>query len=236
MLISLCTEKKKIPSQAIKALLAEKIEEHTDRHGEEPSRKEIKDLKDASSLELVPRAFTAQSHVRFLFSADKKWVAVDCSSQGSAEKALEFLRNNLGSLKVVPLQSSSVERVLTSWLNAKETPETTSLTGTCSLTDNDGGTVSCVNLDLFGDEIQNHLSSGKTVVKMTILYDDRISFSLDKTLVLKSINYDGSMHPELNDDDMDEVAQAAYLIDGWLATLAPELNSLFGFIGGEFAD
>jgi len=234
-LISLCVEKKSIPSSIIKMRLAEKVEDHEARHGEKPSKKDQRAMKDDIVFELTPLAFPKQDVIRVIISADRKWIALDTSSAKKAEDVLAFLRNDLGSMKATPVTPETpVEPVLTQWLTTQELPEKISLPGDCSLNDHDGGVVTCKNLDLFSEEVQNHLGSGKTVTKMAVNFDERMTFTLDATLILKSVKFDGSLTPEVDESEDDEEAQLCYLTDGWLASLAPEFNAAFNFLNEQF--
>mgnify|MGYP000069981491 CR=1 FL=1 len=234
-LVTLCNESKTLPGSLIKLKLAEKVAEHKARHQEAPSKKEVRMLKEDVKMELTPNAFPKQTVTNILLSSDRRWLAVDAASASKAEEVLAYLRSDLGSLKVTPLTvSANVEPVFTQWLTSQSLPEKVSLPGDGTLSDQDGGQLTCRNLDLFSDEVGMHLKAGKTVTKLTIDFDQRMTFTLDGTLILKGLKFDGSLVPKIEDEEDDDIAKACYLADGWITSLAPELEIVNSFLNDHF--
>lgn len=234
-LMSLCFETKSIPAGVVEIRLQERIEEHEQKHGEPPSKKDIKDIKDDIKLKLVPFAFPKRDVVNLLIATDGSWLLVDASSASKAEKVLKVLRQDLGSLKAFPYEiGRSPLVVMTQWLEQREAPEKVSLPGYCVLVSEDAESVVCKNMDLFSDEIGHHLDTGKKVESLTLNHDSRLTFSLDKNLIVKGLSFDKSLEPEEDEMEEDEDKKQSYLIDGWLASLVPEFNAVRGFMIEQF--
>jgi recombination associated protein RdgC len=78
---------------------------------------------------------------------------------------------------------------MTSWLKSKENPLHFTIDDECEIKDkeSEGGTVRCKNMDLFSAQVENHLDTGKEVVKLSLTWEDEVSFLTDENLAIKRI-------------------------------------------------
>ena len=115
-------------------------------------------------------------------------------------------------------------------------PASIELGNECELKDTseDGGVVRCKGLDLQGDEIRSHLDAGMQVTKLSVTWDDSLSFVLDEELGIRRLKFGDTLQEKLDDVDADDAAarfDAAFsLMTLELARLIP---GLLEALGGE---
>lgn len=188
-------------------------------------KKERDQIKDDIVQEFLPRAFT-RSKVTFALLMDDM-IIVDASSFNAAEDLLSTLRECLGSLPVRPMSAKlSPSSTMTSWLKTQETAAGFFVLDECELRDTheDGGTVRCKRQDMTSTETQEHLNAGKQVTKLSMAWQDKLSFVLDDKLTIKRLRFEDLLHDQAEQDGGDD--QAGQL----QASLAIFAGSMFEFV------
>ena len=159
-------------------------------------------------------------------------------SHGVAEDLASALRQSIGSLPVrPPVLEQAPAFTFTGWLNESiDLPASIELGTECELKDpsEDGGVVRCKGLDLRADEIQNHLEAGMQVTKLSLTWDDNVSFVLDEEFGIRRLKFGETLQEKLDDVDADDAAakfDASFsLMTLELARLIP---GLLEALGGE---
>lgn len=237
-LIALRKEEKLLPGPVIKELVEEKAEAIEQEQGRKVRKKEKDELKEEVMLEMLPRAFSRNRRsYAYLAPADGVLV-VDAGSAKQAEDLASALRQSLGSLPVrPPVLEQAPAFTFTGWLDESiDLPAAIQLGTECELKDpsEDGGVVRCKGLDLRADEIQNHLEAGMQVTKLSLTWDDNVSFVLDEEFGIRRLKFGETLQEKLDDVDADDAAakfDAAFsLMTLELARLIP---GLLEALGGE---
>lgn len=237
-LIALRKEEKLLPSSVIKELVDEKAEVIEAEQHRKVRRKEKDELKEEVMLEMLPRAFSKNRRCYAYLAPADGVLVVDAGSSKQAEDLASTLRKSLGSL---PVRPPAVEQApaftFTGWLNESiDLPASIELGTECELKDTseDGGVVRCKGLDLQGDEIRSHLDAGMQVTKLSVTWDDNLSFVLDEELGIRRLKFGDTLQEKLDDVDADDAAarfDAAFsLMTLELARLIP---GLLEALGGE---
>ncbi|MBO6849267.1 MAG: recombination-associated protein RdgC [Marinobacter sp.] len=237
-LIALRKEDKILPGSVVKEIVEERAEAIEIEQSRKVRRKEKDEIKEQVMLEMLPQAFSKNRRSFAYLAPQDGLLVVDAGSSKQAEDLASFLRKSLGSL---PVRPPAVEQApaftFTGWLN-----ESIDLTGTielgteCELKDpsEDGGVVRCKGLDLKADEIRNHLDAGMQVTKLSLTWEDNLSFVLDEELGIKRLKFGDTLQEKLDDVDADDAAarfDAAFaLMTLELARLIP---GLLEALGGE---
>ena len=201
-------------------------------------RKEKDELKEEVTLEMLPRAFSKNRRCYAYLAPADGVLIVDAGSSKQAEDLASTLRKSLGSL---PVRPPAVEQApaftFTGWLNESiDLPASIELGTECELKDTseDGGVVRCKGLDLQGDEIRSHLDAGMQVTKLSVTWDDNLSFVLDEELGIRRLKFGDTLQEKLDDVDADDATarfDAAFsLMTLELARLIP---GLLEALGGE---
>lgn len=237
-LIALRKEEKLLPASVIKELVDEKAEMIEAEQHRKVRRKEKDELKEEVTLEMLPRAFSKNRRCYAYLAPADGVLVVDAGSSKQAEDLASTLRKSLGSL---PVRPPAVEQApaftFTGWLNESiDLPTSIELGNECELKDTseDGGVVRCKGLDLQGDEIRSHLNAGMQVTKLSVTWDDSLSFVLDEELGIRRLKFGDTLQEKLDDVDADDAAarfEAAFsLMTLELARLIP---GLLEALGGE---
>lgn len=238
LMIALGVEEKILPPSVIsdevklRAIELEKIQ------GYKPGKKQLRDLAERVTTELLPRALAKRRVTRAWIDPVNRWVVVDAASPSRAEEVLEHLRNTLGELPVTRLETNtSTGGTMTQWLTTGEAPGAFELDSECELKASGEGaaTVRYLRHDLSIKEIRDHISGGKFATRLGLLWKDRISLLLAEPFQvrgIKSLALDHTSDPDQPSlfSPADQFAADFELMAGeFVALLAGLVSSLGGF-------
>lgn len=238
ILLCLRKEEKILPSTVIKETLQEKIEKLESEQGRKLKKTEKATLKDEVIHSLLPRAFSKYSQTQIWIDLDKQRIIVDASSSKRAEDSLALLRKTIGSLPVIPLHTEQpVEITLTEWVRNNDIPSGFMLHDEAELKAvlEEGGIAKFKKQDLASDEIATHIEAGKYVTQLSMEWQERISFTITDSLMLKKISLSDVLkdhNDEIHHDDYAQRFDADFILfTGEFSVLIDELVSA---LGGEF--
>ncbi|MBP9721738.1 MAG: recombination-associated protein RdgC [Gammaproteobacteria bacterium] len=189
-LLKACKEVRLLPSPVIQEYLQKKLQEIEQSESRKVFRREKARLKEDIIFDLLPKAFTRRVYTYLYIDTKQRWIIVDSSSRATAEFLLQLLRDSIGSIKLAPPEfTKTPSRIMTDWLKHFELPSYLDIEDNCELKDlhNGDGIIKCQRQDLAATEIQNHLKSGKQVVKLGLTWRDRLAFSLEEDFAIKKI-------------------------------------------------
>jgi recombination associated protein RdgC len=242
-LIALAVEQRLLPSSVVNEEVKERAEAMEEQQGYAPGRKQLKELRERVTEELMPRAFTRRRVTFVWIDPVAGWFAVDASSPAKAEEVIEHLRHCLDELPLKMLHTKlSPVSVMADWLAGGEASSGFTIDRDSELkaVGEERSAVAYKHHALDGDdiseEIKAHLASGKLPTKLALTWDDRISFVLTEKLEIKRLTFldllkeEAEKSAENSDDQFD--ADFA-LMTGELARFLP---ALIDALGGEVAD
>lgn len=190
MLLRLCTEKKLLPASVINQVTKARAAELEDQQGFKPGRKQLKELKEQITDELLPRAFSVQSSTSVWIDPVNGWMVVDAAAPAKADLVFKML---LKSIETLPVQSLRTERsplsAMTDWLAADEAPNGFTVDQDTELraTNEGKATVKYVRHTLEADDVRRHIAAGKQCTRLAMTWNDRISFVLTDSLTIKRL-------------------------------------------------
>lgn len=226
-LLTAASEEKLLPNSVVSEELAARLRKIAEKEGRPVGSRERKRLKDEVLTDLLPRAFTRLSKRSVYLDTENGWLVVDTASRKVAEACTSLIRDALGSFPAAPLVADESPRALmTDWLAHGKLPAGLALGDECELRDSaDGGAaVRCRRQDLESDEIREHLKSGKQVFQLGVVFDERLSFSLDEDLVVRKLRFLDQVQDELGEGEADS---AVAELDARFALMTLELARLF---------
>lgn len=193
-ILMVCVKKqeKVIPNSVINELLQEKVDEIEAQEARKLGSKERSHIKDELIFELLPKAFRFSRKTFAYLDPQGGWLVVDAGSSKKAEDLVSLLRKSLGSLPVSPLAAQTKPSIqMTDWLKQHQAPNEFLIEDECELRseDEEASIIRCKRHDLSLPEIQNHLASGKQVIKLALNWADRLSFVLDEQLLIKRLKF-----------------------------------------------
>ncbi len=233
-LLSLCIEKRLLPSSVVRervAKMADAIELET---GRRPGKKQRRDLKEQAVIELLPRAFTRQSHLRVWIAPALGLLMVDAPSIGKADDAITLLVRAVSSINMHLLQTAeSPAACMAAWLMDGVPPDHFVLDRDCELkaADEMRAAVRYTRHNLDIDELKGHLTTGKMPTRLALTWRERVSFTLTDAMTIKGIKFLDIVFDGRDKPAKDEAFDAdAALATGELAQLIPDLVE---GLGGE---
>lgn len=238
-LIALGGESKLLPSSVVNDYTREKVAEIEEKEGYRPGRKQVREIKERVTEELLPRAFTRKSRNQAWIDPQNGWLVVDAANPNKAEEVIEHLRKVLDDLPLRLLKTQmSPMAAMTAWLIADEAPTAFTVDRDCELRSEleEKATVRYVRHNLDTDEVKNHIvKDGKAPTRLAMSFDDRISFVLTEKLEVKKL---GFLDVVKEQSEMAEGASEQFDADFALMTgeLQRFLPALVEALGGEQAD
>jgi recombination associated protein RdgC len=237
-LLKFTTAKKLLPSSVVNQVLKARADELEEQQGFYPGRKALKDLKERITDELLPRAFTVQSSVSVWIDPVNGWLVMDTSSQNKADDILKHLLKSIDTFPIESLRSKTApQTAMTDWLAGNEAPKGFTIDQDADLRAHteDKATVRYVRHSIDPDDVQRHIAAGKQCTKLAMTWDDRISFILTDSLVIKRIKpLDILAESKQDAKDEQERFDADFLL--MTAELNKMLDDIVYSLGGELAD
>ena len=233
-LLALGAEQKLLPASVVKQFANDKAKEIEENEGRRVGRKEMRELREAMTIELLPRAFIRRRTTFGWIDPINGWLVIDAASPAKAEEFLEHLRKSVDRLPAKLLQvTQSPSSAMTGWVAAGEAPSHFTLDQDLELRSAEKATVRYVKHTLEGEEIRQHIADGKVVTRLAMTWGDRISFLLNENLQIKRLSFLDILKEEA--DGQSENEDERFDIDFTLMTgeVARLLDDLLEALGGE---
>ncbi len=234
ILFALGVEQKLLPATIITRFAKERVADIEAQQGYKVGRKELKDLKEAITEELLPRAFAIQRTTYAWLDPVNGYLIIDAASIVKAEELLEFLNKTLDDLPVKPLHTElSPVAAMTDWLAGETAPAGFTIDRELELraTGESKATVRYANHALEGEEILAHIAAGKRATRLGLTWNDRISFVLTEQLQIKRLEFLDIIKEESTTlaDTADEMFDLDFtLMTGELARMLADLTCALG--------
>lgn len=234
MLFALGVEQKLLPATIVNRFAKERIAEIEAQQGFKVGRKAIKDIKQAVTDELLPRAFALQRTTCAWLDVLNGRLVIEAASSAKAEELLEQLGKTVDNFPVQLLKTKlSPVAAMTDWLAAENAPVGFTIDRELELRSGDESkaTVRYANHALEGKEILAHISGGKRVTRLGMTWNDRISFVLNEHLQIKRIAFLDIIKEESSKiaDTEEEMFELDFtLMTGELAKMLTELTEVLG--------
>jgi recombination associated protein RdgC len=191
MLLTYRAEKKLLPGTVITQFTKIRAQELEEQQGFRPGRKQMRELKEQVTDELLPRAFSICRDTRVWIDTVNGWLVIDAASQAVADDVLALLIKSVGTLPLANLRvARSPVAAMTDWLLSGDAPGGFSMDQDTELTSPGKGnaTVRYVGHELEVEDMRRHIEAGKQCMRLAMTWQDRVSFVLTPSLTLKRIN------------------------------------------------
>jgi recombination associated protein RdgC len=236
ILFALGAEQKLLPATIINRFTKERVADIEAQQGYKVGRKELKDIKEAVTEELLPRAFAMRRTTYAWLDTVNGYLIIDAASIARAEELLELLNKTLDDLPVKPLHTElSPVAAMTDWLAGENAPAGFTIDRELELraTGESKATVRYANHALEGEEILAHIAAGKRATRLGLTWNDRISFVLTEQLQIKRLEFLEIIKEEST--TLADTADEMFELDFTLMTgeLAKMLADLIEALGGE---
>jgi len=236
MLICLGVEKKLLPTTVISQFAKSRAAEIEEQQGYKPGRKQMKQIKEAITDELLPRAFALRRKTYAWINPTGEFLVVDAANFAKADEFVEMLIKAIDGISLALIKTNtSPSAAMTAWLAGDELSSLFTIDRDCEL--RGGGeeksTVRYVRHALEAEEIAKHITAGKEVTRLAMTWNDKFSFVLHENLQLKRL-----VPLDILKDQADSSEQED-MFDTDFAIMSGELQKLLANIiealGGESA-
>jgi recombination associated protein RdgC len=234
ILFALGVEQKLLPATIINRFAKERVADIEAQQGYKVGRKEMKEIKEAITEELLPRAFALQRKTFAWLDPINGRLIIEAASSTKAEEFLEQLNKTLDNLPVKQLHTTiSAVAAMTDWLAGNNAPSGFTIDRELELraTGESKATIRYANHALEGEEILAHIASGKRVTRLGMTWNDRISFVLTEQLQIKKLEFLDIIKEESTTlaDSADEMFELDFtLMTGELAKMLIDLTEALG--------
>lgn len=225
---NMAMETRSVPSSAINDLVDERAAAIEEQTGRKPGKKERKSLKEECLLELLPKAFPKKSRTVIWLNKDKNWLIINSTSSSKTDQIITQLVRLIPNFTCSRVNTlASPLACMASWLEQKEAPGSLDFGNTLEMRaqDDTKASVKFGSHYLLGDEVGQHLAIGKMPVRMGLVWDGKVNFTLDGEMRLTKLKF--AIDKEPADEAADffdgsvaiETGELTILIDGLLEAL-----------------
>lgn len=226
--ICLGKEERILPRGVINRLLAERIQTLENQQGRTVKRAEKAQLAEDLEFELLPKAFCVQKRLSAILDTASQRLIVNTASNTQAAQLTSLLRKSVPGLHLEPLfHSDNLAMRFTEWLLHPETlPKSFQLASDCLLfsLNDEKKRVNCKGYELPSEEISTLLSQGLAVAELSLIWNERIQFTLTHELTFKRLKSLDYLIDEFN--DLNQLEEEYLQKDAALTLLCGELKSL----------
>ncbi|MHA6897275.1 recombination-associated protein RdgC [Ralstonia pseudosolanacearum] len=239
MLLMFRTEKKLLPASVINQVTKARALEVEEQQGFKPGRKQLRELKEQVTDELLPRAFAIRRDTRVWIDTANGWLVIDAASQTLADEVRGLLVKSIDQLPLASVRVAlSPVAAMTDWLLSGEAPGGFTVDQDAELRSSGegGATVRYVGHALDADDMRRHIEAGKQCMRLAMTWDDRVSFVLTPSLTIKRVTpldvIKEAADPTAQNDD-ERFESDVTLMTGELGRM---LTDLVDILGGEQQD
>jgi len=235
-LLALGVEQKLLPATVIRQVALERATQVESEQNRKVGRKELRDLREQVTDELLPKAFTCRRTTWGWIDPVHGWLVIDAGADARADEFMESLSPliDAGALRLLQTQVSP-GAAMTEWLATGDAPAGFSIDRDLELKASAGGdaAIRYVRHDLEGKEIQAHIGAGKIVTRLGLTWNDKVSFVLNDRLQIKRLAFLDILKEAAEQEAQD--ADEQFDVD--FALMAGELAQMFrdlvAALGGE---
>lgn len=227
-LICLGKEERILPRGVINRILAERVQVLETQQGRTVKRNEKSQMAEDLEFELLPKAFCVQKRLLALIDTQSKRLIINTASDNQAAQLTSLLRKSVPSLSLEPLfHPENLALRFSQWINDPSSlPAPFQLASDCvlfSLAD-EKKRINCKGYELPAEEILTLLTQGLAVAELSLIWNERIQFTLTHDLTFKRLKTLEFLIDEFN--EASQLEEEYLQRDAALTLLAGELRHL----------
>jgi recombination associated protein RdgC len=191
ILLSLRAKKKLLPPSVINQVAKFRAQEIEEQQGYKPGRKQMKEIKEKVTDELLPRAFSIYRDTRVWIDPLNRWLVIDAAASARADEVIGILAK---CIEPFPLENLYVAQspaaAMTGWLAEDEAPGNFTIDQDTELRSSgeSGAAIRYVKHSIDAEDARRHIQSGKQCTRLALTWADRISFVLTEGLDIKRVS------------------------------------------------
>ena len=227
-LISLGKEERILPIGVIKQQIKKREHELEQHRGYALSKAEKAQLAQDLEFDLLPKSFCMQKQLYAIWDFVKNRLIINTASSTQASQLIHILRKSIPRLQIEPCAiPTNLAMRFAEWMhNPAALPAAFQWAADCLLValNDEKKRVTCKGYELPAEEIVSLLMQGLAAAEISLVWNDRLQFTLTQDLVLKRIKCLDYLIDELH--EISKVDEQAAQQDAALALLSGELRAL----------
>ncbi|KTD19334.1 recombination associated protein [Legionella lansingensis] len=227
-LVCLGKEERILPRGVIKRLLVERIQTLEAQQQRTIKRAERLQLAEDLEFELLPKSFCVQKQLLAMLDSTTNRLIVNASSNNQASQLTSFLRKSLPGIHIEPVSHhENLAMRFAQWISEPQSlPPSLQLASDCLLfsLDDEKKRVNCKGYELPAEEILTLLSQGLAAAEISLIWNERIQFTLTHDLTLKRLRCLDYLIDEFN--EIKQLEETYQQRDAALTLLSGELRAL----------
>ena len=231
-LLQLRTQSRVLPVAAINEALEERVVEFRERMVMEPTRAELRRLKEETRDILLPKALVKSERNRACFIHSESLLVIDVGTETKAEWFLDQLRPCFTEFGYIPLTYNTPPADLLNRIFMGDSPLGFSLGRECRMQDegDSKSKVSWNDFELSDTSIRQHVIEGMKLTHLGIGFDEVMSCVINDEAVFSKLKFIGSEAVDNFDaeDPMARLDADFVLLTGTIRRLVEDLKKLLG--------
>lgn len=221
-------EERILPRSVILNLLDKQIKTIEHEQNRQVKSKERSQLAEDLEFELLPKSFVVQKRLPAYIDTIAHRLIINTASTTQASHLLGLLRKSVPNLRIEPLAHiDNLALRFTEWLtNPTSLPANFQLAPNCLLFSrkDEKKKINCKGYELPAEEISTLITQGLDAAEISLIWNERIGFTLTQDLLLKRVQSLDYLVDEFN--EINQIEEHHQQEDAHLTLLAGELRNL----------
>lgn len=230
-LIQLRTQSRVLPVAAIREALEDRIEEFRSRMKLEPTRGEIRRLKEETRDVLLPKALVKSERNRACFLPLESLLVIDAATVTKAEWMIEQLRACFDQFYCTPLTFNNPPADLLTGIFMGDSPLGFTLGRECRMQDvvDSKSIVTWRDFELSDHSIRQHVVEGMRLTHLGVGFDEVMTCVIDQEGIISKVKFiEGEAVENWGEDPMAKLDADFVLLTGAVRRLIEDLKKLLG--------
>lgn len=230
-LIQLRTQSRVLPVAAINEALEERVAEFRSRMELEPTRAEVRRLKEETRDKLLPTSLVKSERNRACFIHSESLLVIDVGTVTKAEWVIDQLRACFDEFYCTPLTFNNSPGDLLTGIFMGDSPLGFSLGRECRMQDvkDMKSVVTWRDFELSDHSIRQHVVEGMRVTHLGVGFDEVMTCVIDQEAVISKVKFiEGEVVDQWGEDPLAKMDADFVLLTGAVRRLVEDLKKLLG--------
>lgn len=190
LLIALATDKKLLPASVVRDFVKVRADALEEQQGFKPGRKQMRELKEAVTDELMPKAFNIRSMTHVWIDPANGWLVIDAAVGAKVDAVMGEMFRAIDGLAVTRLLvKNSPVAAMTDWLATDEAPAGFTIDQDTVLQSSgeSRASIRIANQTPDTEDVARHIAAGKRCTRLAMTWNDRVSLVLTDGLLIKRV-------------------------------------------------
>jgi len=230
-LLQLRTQSRVLPAAAVNEALEDRLAEFRIRTKMEPTRGEIRRLKEDTRDNLLSKSLVKSERSRACFIHSESLLVIDAGTVAKAEWLIDQLRSCFDQFVCIPLVFNNLPADLLTGIFMGDSPLGLSLGRECRMQDlsDSKSTVTWRDFDLSDHSIRQHVVEGMKITHLGVVFDALMTCVIDQDATVSKLKFIGGEAVEQWGEDAQAKQDADFLLlTGAVRRLVDDLKKLLG--------